>query len=98
MSVCKRGKMGRMIESRKERSASMRTSIDCVDAVGASSGNVGDEVRCVFGVRESERMSLSVCSGWKTYTYPLNIRQDLVPEEIPDFTNAREQFLVFKLV
>lgn len=51
-----------MIESRKERNASMRTSMDGGDAAGAS-GSVGDDVRCVLGVRESERMSLSVWRG-----------------------------------
>ena len=52
-----------MIESRKERNASMRTSMDGGDAAAGASGSVGDDVRCVLGVRESERMSLSVWRG-----------------------------------
>ena len=65
-SECKRGKMGNMIESRNERSASTRTSINCVDVASPSSGNVGEDGLFDLGVRDRDCMSLSVLSGWNT--------------------------------
>jgi hypothetical protein len=50
--VCKREKMGDMIESRKERRARRRTSMDWVGVASVSSGDVGEGGLFDLGVRE----------------------------------------------
>lgn len=67
--------MGRMILSRKERNATVRTSIwddvasgyDGMDVEPFPFCLVGEEFRCVLGVRYSEDKTGSVWRGSNTY-------------------------------
>ena len=103
--------MGNMIESRNERSASTRTSIDCGDVASPSSGNVGEDGLLVLGVRDRDCISLSVLSGWNTceklsakklltgkwFSYAFNIWNNSMPEEFPNVSQTWEQLFVVQL-
>jgi hypothetical protein len=103
--ACRSGAIGRIILSRNERKARVRTSI-WEDAERGYEGMddeffpfclVGEEFRCVLGVRYKEDKTESVWSGSKTYTchkrlhkgitrqqaHPFDIWENLVPEEAP---------------
>lgn len=64
--MCKREKMGKIIESRNERRERTRTSMNCTDVEGASSSNFGEDGLFALEVRERDWINLSVLNGWKT--------------------------------
>ncbi len=105
-----------MILSRKERKARVRTSI-WEDAESGYEGMddepfpfclVGEEFRCVFGVRYKDDNTESVWRGSNTYAcrkrlkeggtcqqaYPFDIRENLVPEETPKLDYSAHEFVL----
>jgi hypothetical protein len=91
--------------SRKERKARVRTSMWEADESGCAGIDdpfpfclVGEEFRCVFGVRYKEDKTESVWRGSSTYSccqqlqrgvepqhaHPFDIWENLVPEEAPE--------------